>query len=79
MYGHPITFNFNGQSMFKTIPGGLLSIIAILFSLSYAILKLKQMLTHSEWSIVQQTVIQQDSEIEVPHSFTDYPNVSLAI
>lgn len=53
MYGQPIEFNYNGSSSFNTIPGGLLSMMAILFSCAYVILKLKYMLTHAEWSIVQ--------------------------
>ena len=79
VYGKPVTFNFNGQETFKTVPGGLLSMVAIVFIMAYAILKLKYMFAHAEWSIVQQTVIQDDSEVEVPHSFADYPNVSLAL
>ena len=44
LYGQPINLNYLGEDSYKTIPGGLLSIVFKIVFLAYIVLKGKQMI-----------------------------------
>ena len=52
IYGMPIMFNYKGDDTFKTVPGGILSIMLILLVIAYAFLKGKYMVDKEEWSLI---------------------------
>ena len=50
-YGHPVTFNFNGNETYQTVPGGIISIVFVIVVLAYGVLKLKYMVQIEEWEL----------------------------
>ena len=52
MYGQPITLNYQGSDTYKTIPGGILSIILLVCVIAYGFLKGKYMVDKEEWSLI---------------------------
>lgn len=57
-FGEPITLNYKGSSEFQTMPGGLLSILATLIIFSYTLMKLESLVTHKDWNLKSQRVLQ---------------------
>ena len=51
LFGQQIPLNYDGEDTFKTLPGGIISILLLVFVLSYAFLKFKYMFNHEEWSL----------------------------
>ena len=51
IYGQPIQLNYEGDDTFKTIPGGILSIIILFLMLCYTILKAKSMVGYEDWNL----------------------------
>jgi len=65
--------------MFKTVPGGLLSIMSTFVLLLYFILKLKYMINREEWGLTQQDVMTSNEELTKIHQFNLFPNVTMGI
>lgn len=53
IYGQPIALNYKGDDTYKTVPGGLLSMVLLFLILAYAFLKGKFMVDKEEWSLIQ--------------------------
>ena len=79
MFGQPIPINYAGEDTFKTLPGGMLSVVVLIMVISYMILKFKYMYNHEEWSLTQQIVLAQKEELVEEMKFSTYPNVSIAL
>ena len=77
MFGQAISLNYEGEDTFKTIPGGVLSLILLLAMGAYTILKGSYMFDRREWKLTQQTVILNDQDMEEPIALKDYKNVSM--
>ena len=71
IYGQPISLNYEGSDWFKTVPGGLLSILLIVLIAAYAFLKGKYMVDKEEWSLIQQTVMAGKGDLATPKSMGD--------
>ena len=52
IYGHAVSLNYKGNDTFKTVPGGLLSIVLLILISAYAFLKGKYMVDKEEWSLI---------------------------
>ena len=52
IYGQPISLNYKGDDTFKTVPGGLLSMLLLFLIIAYAFLKGKYMVDKEEWSLI---------------------------
>ena len=78
-YGHPILLNYKGDDTYKTLPGGILSIIAQIILLFYGILRVRDMVDKVNWSITQQIVVADLEEINVPQAFSELKNISMGI
>ena len=50
-YGHPIVLNYKGDDTFKTLPGGILSILMQFLLIFYGLLRLNAMIEKVDWSI----------------------------
>jgi len=62
-FGQPIPLNFHGDDMFKTMPGGVLSLLMSIIIFLYFVLKLKYMINREEWGITQQVILQTPEEL----------------
>ena len=51
IYGQPIQLNYEGEDTYKTIPGGILSIIILFLMLCYTMLKGKAMVGYEDWNL----------------------------
>lgn len=78
-FGQPIPLNYDGEDTFKTIPGGILSIITLVCVLCYTLLKFKYMIGHEEWTLTQQDVRALKTELLDTMSFNDHKNISIGI
>ena len=56
-FGQPININYQGNETFQTLPGGVLSILMMVFFVGYTLLKTKYMINHEEWSLNSQNVM----------------------
>ena len=45
----PISLNFKGQETFQTIPGGILSILALILLIAFTGLKAKRLILREDW------------------------------
>ena len=52
IYGQPITLNYAGDDTFKTVPGGLLSIVLLVLVTAYTLLKGYKMVDREDWLLV---------------------------
>jgi len=52
LYGEQVRLNFEGQDIYGTIPGGILSILMILTFLFYSSLKFKMLIFKQDWSLI---------------------------
>ena len=57
-YGQPLALNFEGEETYKTIPGGIVSLMFLLLMASFAFVKAKSMYNVEEWTLVSQNVLQ---------------------
>ena len=48
-YGHPIVLNYKGDDTFKTLPGGILSILMKLLLVLYGLLRINAMHRKIDW------------------------------
>ena len=78
-FGTGVSLNFKGEDTFNTIPGGLMSVIMMLFVYSYCIMKFKEMILVETWSLTQQTILNDKSEIVANYTTKDMANLTLAI
>ena len=74
-----MNLNFDGEDRYNTVPGGLISIFLFLSIFSYALIKTKIMVNVEEWSLKQQTVLQNEYELKQIERMRDYSNVTLAL
>lgn len=51
-FGQPVSLTYQGSTEFQTMPGGLLSMMASLIILAYGLMKLKHMVTYSDWTLL---------------------------
>ena len=51
-YGHPIELNYKGEHTFKTLPGGILSILLKFLLVFYGLLSVNSMVQKVNWSIM---------------------------
>ena len=81
IYGQAISLNYKGNDTFKTVPGGLLSILLLILILAYTFLKGKYMVDKEEWSLIQQTVMASKQDLALPKNLSNntYSNITLAI
>ena len=66
IFGQPIPLNYDGDDTFKTLPGGILSVVLLFFIVAYTSLKFNAMIRHEDWSLTQQQVITPDDELSRP-------------
>ena len=56
-FGKGIPWNMNGAGQFKTLPGGLVSILFDLIYWSYFFICLNQMVNRTSWKLTTQSVM----------------------
>ena len=78
-YGSPIQLNYRGNPTFQSLPGGLISIFVRLMMLSYTLLQFWAMHQKKEWSITQQTVVADLTELTQEWPFRDNTNISMGL
>ena len=71
IYGQPINLNYQGDDSFRTIPGGILSIILLGLVLCYSFIKGKYMINKEQWQITQQTVAATELDLMAPKQMND--------
>ena len=76
-YGTPISLNYQGDDTFKTIPGGLISIVFIFLFTCYCIVKAQTMIKYQNWRITQQIVVADLDELIQPSYMKDLTNISM--
>ena len=79
MYGQPIQLRYMGDDTFKTLPGGILSILINFALICYSVLKFTDMLQRADWQITQQTVVSPIESLIKDHQFADLPNITMAL
>lgn len=81
IYGQPVVLNYKGEDTFKTFPGGLLSIFVILAIFMYTVLKTLQMVQVQNWSLTQQVVVSEETELKNPKFFNEsqYSNLTVSL
>ena len=72
-------FNFLGNDSFKTVPGGVVSLMLFLVVCGYGILKGKYMVNVEKWDLVKQEVQQSTDELTKQLKFEDFKNVTFAL
>jgi hypothetical protein len=50
-YGVPVSLNFKGKETFKTVPGGILSILVMLIIAVFSLLKFKRLIQREDWNL----------------------------
>lgn len=79
-FGEPVGLNLKGRKTIRTLPGALLTIIMIASGLFYGFLKFQHMYYSSDWSLLQQTILQEPKDANRVVSLgKTYPNISLAL
>lgn len=68
-----------GEETFKTLPGGILSILINFALISYSVLKFTDMLQRADWQITQQTVVSPVQSLIEDHEFAVLPNITMAL
>ena len=63
-YGQTLNLNFDGEEAYKTIPGGMVTLLFLLLVGSYAFVKAKAMYNVEEWTLITQNVLQTESELK---------------
>ena len=53
MFGQGITLNYEGSDTFKTVPGGLISLMIIIVMIGYTILHGIYLYERREWKLTQ--------------------------
>ena len=76
IYGQPINLNFNGEKTFKTVPGGLISILFMLLMLLYSVFKFKDMVELKNWGITQQVVVADLSDLKKEYPLKPMTNIT---
>ena len=79
MYGQPIQLRYMGDDTFKTLPGGILSILINFALISYSVLKFTDMIQRADWQITQQTVVSPVESLIEDHKFAALPNITMAL
>ena len=80
-YGQGIVLNYQDDDTFKTVPGGILSVIFKILFYSYVILKWNAMSYKKDWNITIQELVSHHSLLEYGHQFSKpmYKNISMGI
>jgi hypothetical protein len=80
-YGEPIGLKYEGEDTFKTLPGGIMSILLLIIMVFYSLLKFKYMFNKEQWSLVQQTLVLTVEELEVANDLNQdqFSNLSIAL
>ena len=78
-YGHSCGFNFEGKPSFKTLPGGIISLFFMFAVYSYALIKTKIMYNRESWSLIQQSVLQTESDLKQIERMKNYSNVTMGL
>ena len=77
-FAEPISLNYSGETSYKTIHGGLLTLIAV-FAVSYfAVVRYLKMQRVIEWKPFQQELQAQESDLTMV-DFNQLFNVTLAV
>jgi hypothetical protein len=76
-YGSPITLNYKGEDTYKTLPGGLISLVFVFLFTCYCIVKLRIMTGYQSWRITQQVVVAETEELLQPKYFDELKNISM--
>ena len=53
MYGQPISLNYKGSTTFRTVPGGLISLLLLSVVFAYTFVKGKTIIDKEDWSLIQ--------------------------
>ena len=69
----------NGENMFKTFPGGLISLIFDLIYWSFFIIYLNQMVNKTTWKLTTQNVLNSSEELMYGVTNDNLGNFTLSI
>jgi hypothetical protein len=71
MYGKPVSLNYGGETSFKTVPGGILSLM-VLFTLGFFIIfKLYPILNNKNWTFEKQSILVSQKDLTKLFSLKD--------
>ena len=78
-YGSPISFTYQGEDNYKTLPGGILSLMfAAIFSF-YCFIAASSMVKTKKWSLTQQSLIANNEDLQKRINFNEFTNISMGI
>lgn len=63
LFGQPIGLNYQGEDSFRTVPGGILSIVFYIITLATIYFKLMSLLDGSNWNLVIQNTESNEEEL----------------
>lgn len=69
----------NGDTSYRTIPGGCISVFIGVVVWAYAIVQLKIMVTYEDWSLVHQNTLMNPYELAKRVDMRDFENVTVAL
>ena len=81
IYGKAIPLNYKSGASFKTVPGGVLSLIFKLLFYFYILLKWQAMTNKKDWRLTIQELVSPFELLEYSHMFSEplYQNLSMGI
>ena len=79
VFGKPISVNYNGQTSFKTIPGGCCAVCMWLAVLSYLFIVWKEFYLRERWVLNQQDIPASSSEMNELITAEDLTNVTIGL
>ena len=80
-YGKGITLNFQNAAKYKTVPGGVLSVMFRILIWCFIFLKWQDMTNKKDWRITIQEFLSSYELLGFTHKFSEpmYQNISVAI
>ena len=78
-FGKGIPWNMNGAGQFKTVPGGLVSILFDLIYWSYFFICLNQMVNRTSWKLTTQSVLVSNQELNHGLTHEDLGNFTFGL
>jgi hypothetical protein len=78
-FGQSVALNFEGNETYRTVPGGILSMLFLLIMFGYSVMRAESMINKRDWTITQQTVVASLESLQAERSFNQLTNISMAI
>ena len=78
-YGAPINLTYEGEDSFKTLPGGIISLLFYFIFAFYCLISGLEMKNSQNWSLTQQSIVANTNDLMEEIRLADLTNISMGI